>query len=103
PEPSLSVIFCPPGVSATNCSCPSWSSSVIFTPLRERRTFLKLLPAPSIDSGGESLPFHNPPTTYGRRGFPPSKTTSTSSLVSGTNQLPRFFPPMKVARRAHAS
>src|SRR5262249_48341082 len=74
-----------------------------FTPLRERRTFLLFCPAPSMDSGGESLPFHSPPNTYGRRGSPASKDTSTSSFTSGTNQLPRLFPPMKVASRAQAS
>ena len=102
PAPSLSVIFWPPGVSAMNFSWPLVSSSVIFTPLRDRSTFLSFLP-PSIDAGGESLPFHSPPITYGRRVSPPSKATRTSSFVSGTNQLPRLLPPIIVARRAHAS
>ena len=38
--PSFSVTFWPPGVSRMNFSCPSVSSSVTFTPLRERITFL---------------------------------------------------------------
>src|SRR5262249_35712941 len=83
--------------------CPFWSSRVIFTPLRERTTFLLFWPPPSIDSGGESLPFHKPPSTYGRRGSPPSNATSTSSFTSGMNQLPRLLPPIRVATRAHIS
>ena len=63
PGPSLSVIFWPPGVSTMKLSWPSWSSSVICTPLRERITFLKLLPAPSMLAGGLSLPFHSAPIT----------------------------------------
>src|SRR5215204_806003 len=54
-------------------------------------------------AGGLSAPFQRQPTMYGRRGFPASNATSTSSLTSGTNQLPRLFPPNIVASRAHAS
>ena len=61
------------------------------------------VPAESIDSGGRSCPFQRPPTTYGRRGSPASKMTSTSSPTSGTNQEPRLLPPIIVARRAQAS
>src|SRR5262249_37343354 len=43
------------------------------------------------------------PRTYGRRESPPSKARRTSSLTSGTNQLPRFFPPISVASLAQAS
>src|SRR5262245_9281099 len=65
PGPSPSVTFWPAGVSSTSDSRPSVSSRVIFTPLRERIT-LRGLPL-LIESGGESLPFHNPPSTNGRR------------------------------------
>src|ERR671921_808788 len=60
PGPSFIVRRWPPGVSKISFSCPSVSSSVIFTPLRERTTLRKLLPAPSIVSGGESAPFQRP-------------------------------------------
>src|SRR5436189_5051716 len=68
PGPSCSVIFCPPGVSTMQFSCPVLSSSVIFTPFLDRRTFRLFCPDPSIVCGGLSDPFHNPPNTYGRRG-----------------------------------
>ena len=36
PGPSLSVMRCPPGVSAMNCSWPDWSSRVMVTPFFDR-------------------------------------------------------------------
>src|ERR1051325_1054042 len=65
PGPSLSVIFWPPGVSAMKVSCPSLSSSVTFTPLRDLITFLKFFPAPSIDSGGRGGASHRRPDQPG--------------------------------------
>src|SRR5579872_4512033 len=101
--PSCRVICCCPGVWTTSCSLPCVSSRVIFTPLREHRSLMLLLPAESIEVGGESCPFHSPPITYGLRGLPASKATSTSSPTSGTKKLPRLLPPISVASRAQVS
>src|SRR5687767_4256215 len=103
PGPSSSVSDCPPGVSSLRLSRPLVSLSRTMTPLRERSVFFSLRPLLSIDSGGASLPFQRLPNTYGRRGSPASKATSTSSSGSGTNQAPRLLPAMNTPSRAHAS
>ena len=64
PGPSLRVIFCPPGVSAMNFSCPVWSSRVTVTPFFERIT-LSRLPSEPICAGAVDEPFHSPPRTSG--------------------------------------
>ena len=61
------------------------------------------MPAPSIASGGESVPFQSPPTTYGLRGSPASNATRTSSFTSGTNHVPLIVLGSGVAGGARSS
>ena len=48
----------------------------------------------------ESRPLNRPPDTTGRVRSPCSNPTSTSSLTSGRNVIPRLGPPPTVATRA---
>ena len=71
-------------------SSPSLSLNRITCPLRDTMTRRSL--APSVfSSGGRSLPFHRPPSTYGASGLPCSKATSTSSSTSGGKYMPRLL------------
>src|SRR5664279_1152749 len=63
-------------------SLPSSSFSLITCPLRDWITRTLFLPSPLV-AGGASLPFHNAPSTYGKRTSPCSKATRTSSSTSG--------------------
>ena len=99
--PSSRVICCPPGVDRVSVTAPAVSSIVIVIPVREVSERMSLFAL--MVSGAASTPFHSEPTTYGQSGSPPPKQTSTSSPISGMNQLPRLSPALIVASRAHTS
>src|SRR5215210_4139488 len=81
-------------------SSPSLSLRTIVWPLRDLITRRSFLPSSFVRNGG-STPFQSAPSTYGKRGSPCSKPTSTSSSTSGRKKQPRSLPAIGAAIRAH--
>src|SRR5919198_640255 len=97
----MTMLFLPVLSMISIFSSPSASVRRITWPLRVLRARTLFLPS-LLSSGGLSLPFHSPPSTYSESGRPCSKATSTSSSTSGSQYRPRPAPAMAVTTRAQS-